>query len=206
MKIWGRTNSINVQKVMWTVGELGLDHERIDVGMKFGGLDTEEYGRKNPNRLIPVLEEADGRCIWESHTIVRYLASAYGEGRMSPQDTFGRAEAEQWMDWKLSVIQPEITPLFWGLIRKHPDYQDERKLAASALSIGRAFSILDAHLADRAYVCGDDLTIGDVPVGAATWRYFNLDIAKPDLPNVQRWFEALKERPAYQQHVMIPLS
>jgi glutathione S-transferase len=206
LKIWGRNNSINVQKVMWTVGELGLDHERIDAGGAFGGLDTDDYTAKNPNRLVPVLEEPDGRILWESNAIVRYLASVHGRGGLWPDDPFERASSDRWMDWMVTTLHPDLTPVFWGLIRNAPAYATPEARKPHVEKLGRNFAILDRHLADRAFVGGDRLTIGDIPVGAATYRYYALAIDRPDLPNVRRWYEALTKRPAYATHVMIPLT
>jgi len=206
LKIWGRNNSINVQKVMWTVGELGLAHERIDAGGAFGGLDTEDYGARNPNRLVPVLEEPDGRVLWESNAIVRYLASVHGRGGLWPEDDFDRASVDRWMDWMVTTLHPDLTPVFWGLIRNAPAYGTPEARAPHVEKLGRAFAILDRHLADRAFVGGDTFTMGDIPVGAATYRYYTLAIDHADLPHLRRWYESLTGRPAYATHVMIPLT
>ena len=123
LKIWGRTSSINVQKVMWTVAELGLPHERIDVGGSFGGLDGPEYAALNPNRLIPVLQDG-AIAVWESNAIVRYLAARHGAGGLWPEDPGRRSEADRWMDWQLTTLQPAISPIFWGLIRTPPEKRD----------------------------------------------------------------------------------
>src|SRR5690606_22701182 len=116
LTVWGRTNSINVQKVMWTVGELGLEHERIDAGGAFGGLDTAEYGRMNPNRRIPVLQDGE-LGLWESNAIVRYLAARYGAGTLWAEDPAQRSEADRWMDWMVTTLLPDMTVVFWQLVR-----------------------------------------------------------------------------------------
>lgn len=205
LKVLGRPNSINVQKAMWTVGELGLDHERIDLGGAFGGLDTEEYGAMNPNRLIPTLV-VDGRTLWESNTIVRYLAGTHGMGGLCPADPYDRARAEQWMDWQITSIHPHLTVLFLGLIRNAPEYQDQAVRNAANEQLGKTFAILDGQLSGANFVLGDRLTIADIPAGAATYRYFNMDLERPSLPNVERWYAALTGRPAFAEHVMIPLT
>ena len=205
LKVLGRSNSINVQKAMWTIGELGLDHERIDLGGPFGGLDTEEYGAMNPNRLIPTLV-VDGRTLWESNTIVRYLAGTHGMGGLCPADPYDRARAEQWMDWQIISIHPHLTVLFLGLIRNAPEYQDQAVRNAANEQLGKTFAILDGQLSGANFVLGDRLTIADIPAGAATYRYFNMDLERPSLPNVERWYAALTGRPAFAEHVMIPLT
>ena len=130
LRVWGRNNSINVQKVMWTVGELGLPHERIDVGGAFGGLDTAEYGALNPNRRIPTVEDEDV-VVWESNACVRYLAARYGAGRLWPEDVRRRAAADMWMDWQVSTLMPDMTVVFWGLIRTPEAERDYPKIEAA---------------------------------------------------------------------------
>lgn len=205
LKIWGRNNSINVQKVMWTVAELGLEHQRIDVGGQYGGLDTPEYGALNPNRLIPTLED-DGVVVWESNAIVRYLASRYGNGKLWPADSARRARADQWMDWMLTSLLPDLTLVFWGLIRTPPEKRDLAAIGMAAEKLGRTFAILDAHLTGHRFVTGEHLTMGDIPLGAACYRYHKLEIDRPHLPALEAWYARLQERPAYRTHVMIPLT
>ena len=205
LKIWGRPNSINVQKVMWTVAELGLEHERVDVGGAFGGLDTQAYGEMNPNRRIPVLEDGD-TVLWESNAIVRYLAGRYGAGSLCPEDPGARALADQWMEWKTTTIIPDMTPVFLGLIRTPPEERDTAAIDAGAARLGETFKILDDRLAGRGYVTGDSLTMGDIPVGAACYRYHELPIARPELPNVAGWYARLKDREAFRTHVMLPVT
>lgn len=204
-KVWGRNNSINVQKVMWTIGEIGLDHERIDRGGAFGGLDTEEYLAMNPNGRVPTLRDGHA-TLWESNVIVRYLAAKYSEGSLWPTDPVARALADQWMDWMVTTLIPDLIPVFWGLVRTSPKDRDAGAIAAGVQGLAASWSILDAHLAGRSHVAGDDLTMGDIPVGAACYRYYELAIERPKLPNVKAWYGRLKEREPFRTHVMIPLS
>ena len=205
LKVWGRNNSINVQKVMWTVAELGLEHERIDAGGRFGGLDTPEYGALNPNRLVPVIEDGDV-VVWESNAIVRYLAARHGAAGLWPADPALRAQADQWMDWKITSLQPDMTVVFWGLVRTPPEQRDTARIESAAERLGRTFAVLDEHLAGRHFVAGDHLTMGDIPVGAACYRYHALPIKRPPLPGLESWYARLQEREAFHSHVMIPLT
>jgi glutathione S-transferase len=205
LKVWGRTNSINVQKVMWTLGELGQAHERVDVGGAFGGLETAAFAALNPNRLIPVLEDGD-TVVWESNAIVRYLAARYAADGLWPTDPGARAEADRWMDWQLTTLQPAISPVFWGLVRTPPERRDIGAIEAGAARTADAMAILDAALSNRRFVAGDGLTMGDIPVGCVAWRYHQLDIARPPLPHLERWFGELQTREAYRRHVMLPLT
>ena len=124
VRILGRANSINVQKVMWIVEELKLEYERIDIGLQYGGNNTGEYLAKNPNGLIPTLE--DGRTIvWESHSIIRYLAEKYGaETHWWPNSPEDRAHAGQWMDWYSSRLNTPMTSIFWNVVRHPPEKRD----------------------------------------------------------------------------------
>lgn len=205
LKVWGRANSVNVQKVMWAVGELGLEHERIDVGGRFGGLDTPEYAAMNPNRRVPTLDDG-GTIVWESNACVRYLAARYGAGTLWPEDPAARAAADMWMDWQITALHPDMTVVFWGLVRTPEDQRDVGAINAAAARVGEVWKILDHHLASRPFVAGDALTIGDVPVGAMCYRYHELDIERPKLPNVDAWYARLRERAPYRTHVMLPVT
>ena len=205
LRVWGRNNSINVQKVMWAVGELGLVHERIDVGGAFGGLDTAEYGRLNPNRRVPTVEDGDV-VVWESNACVRYLAARYGTGSLWPDDPGRRARADMWMDWQGSTLLPDMTVVFWGLIRTPEAERDHARIAAAVERLGTTWRILDEHLASRRFVAGEALTIGDIPVGAGCYRYYGLPIERPALPNLEAWYGRLKERAPFREHVMLPLT
>jgi glutathione S-transferase len=205
LRIWGRPNSINVQKVMWAVGELGLGHERIDAGGAFGRLDTPEYGRLNPNRRIPVVEDG-AVVVWESNACVRYLAARYGAGSLWPEDPALRAGADRWMDWMLTTLHADLLVCFLQLVRTPAEQRDAGAVAAAAGRLGPIWSVLDQHLAGRPFVAGDRLTMGDIPVGCAFWRYQSLAIERPPLPSLRRWYESLQAREPYRRHVMLPVT
>jgi glutathione S-transferase len=200
LKIWGRATSINVQKAMWAVGELGLAHERIDIGGPFGKNNEAAYLAMNPNWLVPTLEE-DGFLLWESNSIVRYLASKHGRGTLEPADLRERGSASRWMDWQLTVCAPAIHPVFWGLIRTPPEKRDMAAINAAKEKITGVMRILDAQLGKTAFVVGDAFCMGDIPVGAIAYRYRRLMPDRPVLANLERWFAVIEQRPAFQQHV-----
>src|SRR5947199_1225405 len=168
MKIWGRTTSSNVQKVMWAVGEMGLKHERIDIGGPFGKNKEPAYLAKNPNGLVPTLEEDDGFLLWESNAIVRYLAAKYGPGKLQPADLHERARGNCWMDWQLTVAAPALTPVFWGLVRTPPEKRDPAAIEAGKVKSAAAMKILDAQLGKTAYVAGNAFSMGDIPAALMT--------------------------------------
>ena len=205
LTIYGRTNSINVQKVMWCIGELGIPHKRVDAGMEYGVNNTTEYLAKNPNGRVPLLEEDDGFTLWESHSITRYLAAKHGAGSLSPTDPKPRADAERWMDWLITTIDRSMAAVFWGLIRTPPEKRDMAAIEAGRKTLAEQLRIADARLADRPYLGGDHLTIGDIPLGCHIHRWFRLPIERPALPHLEAWFNRLSERPAYREHVMLPL-
>lgn len=203
--IWGRDNSVNVQKVLWCCEELAIEYKRLDAGMNFGVVNTPEYRALNPNGLVPTLDE-DGFVLWESNTIVRYLAATHARGGLWPDDPRARAHAEQWMDWQNSTYWPAMRPLFMGLVRTEPAKRDPQALETHRLAVLKLMEILDAHLQSHAYMGGDAFTMGDIPVGCGVWRWMGMPIQRPALPNLQRWFDALAQRPAFRKTVMQPLS
>jgi glutathione S-transferase len=203
LKVWGRSTSINVQKVMFAVGELGLAHERYDVGGPFGKLDTPEYGMLNPNRLVPTIDD-NGFVLWESNAIVRHLAQRYGRGGLSPADEQTFAKADAWMDWSLSTLYGDIiSTCFLQLIRTPAQSRDNAAVDAAAKRVGQRLEILNRQLSGRDYILGDQPTIADVAVGTLMFRYYNLQISRPTLSGVDGWYARLMARPAYRQHVMI---
>ena len=205
MKIWGRVNSINVMKVLWCADECGLKYDRVDVGMAFGGNDQKWYLDMNPNGVVPTIEDG-GRVIYESNTIVRYLAAKYGAGSLWPNDPGVRSEADRWMDWQNSTINGPMRDAFWGLIRTAPEKRDMAAIQKSAIDAGKVWARLDEKLAGRLYVAGQHFTMGDIPVGCFVHRWYALAIERPELKNVKAWYERLKTRPAYAKHVMAPLT
>ena len=208
IKIWGRNNSINVQKVMWAIGELKLEHTRLDAGGAFGKTKDPAYLAMNPNSLVPVLEEEDGFTLWESNSIVRYLSAKYDKaGVLEPKDLKTRARASQWMDWQLSVANPAITPVFWQLVRTPEDKRDHAVIAAHTQKTIDAMVMLDAQLAKTPYVAGDAFCYGDIPIGCVCNRYNKLIKERPSLPNLDRWFQQILTRTAFKDHVdAIPLT
>ena len=203
--IWGRKNSVNVQKVLWCCEEIGLKYERKDAGGAFGVVDTPEYLALNPNGLVPTIED-DGVVLWESNAVVRYLAAKHSAGRLWPDDLAKRGRSDLWMDWQHTTFWPAMRPLFMGLVRTPEDKRDPRAIEESRLKTAEALVILDHHLASQPFVTGDDLTMGDIPLGCAIWRWMALLIERPARPNVQRWFDALAARAPFKTAVMLPLT
>mgnify|MGYP001385902372 FL=1 len=203
ISIIGRRNSANVQKVMWTVGELGIEYTRQDMGGSFGYSD--EYSQLNPNQVVPTIRDGD-LSLWESNACVRYLARTYGKGSLWPTDNRTLALADQWMEWQRSDISSAFFPLFQNKIKFSADQVNADQMTAGADQCARLYHQLDQHLEQSPYLAGDEFTMADIPLGTITYRYLNLDIERIELPHVSRWYQRLCERPAFRYHVMIPFG
>ncbi|HEX7235930.1 MAG TPA: glutathione S-transferase [Gammaproteobacteria bacterium] len=205
LTIYGRTNSVNVQKVLWCLAELGLPYTRIEAGLEHGKNTEPWYLKLNPNGRIPLL--VDGSfSLWESNTIVRYLAGKHGVGGLCPASLEARALAERWMDWQLSTLVLPVSIVFWNLIRKPAGERDAVAIERNLREANRAMTLLDEHLAGQPYVAGDAFTMGDIPVGATAHRWLEIPgIDRPPLAAVRAWRARLAERQAFRTHVQLPL-
>lgn len=205
IKIWGRPNAYNVQKVLWTIGELDLPYEHINVGGGVGGLDQPDFLAMNPNGRIPVLED-DGFIIWESNSIVRYLCSTYSRNHLWAESPTKRSLAERWMDWELATFQLDFLDLFWGFYRTPEALRNQKNIQHSTARCQKHLMILNAHLDAQAFLAGDEFTMGDIPVATSLYRYFEMGVHTPEIPNVWRWYEALAKRKAYREIIMVPFD
>jgi glutathione S-transferase len=205
LKIWGRTNSVNVKKALWCAEELGLRYKRVDAGREHGVVDTPEYRKLNPNGLVPTIED-DGFVHWESHAIVRYLSAKHGTGTLWPEDLRVRAEADRWMDWVVSRLNPTMRTAFWGLVRTPPADRDARAIAESVERSGELLVMADTALANRSYIAGASLSMGDIPLGCHVYNWMLLPIERRPLPHLEAWYQRLTQRGAYRKIVMLPLS
>lgn len=204
LAIWGRRSSSNVQALMWCVGELGLDYRRIDAGFTYGVTDTPEYLGMNPNGTVPTLIDGDGPPLWETGAILRYLASRYGDERFWPGDPVARAQIDKWAEWaKINVAQRFTAPVFWRVVRTPPSKRDAAAISAALEALEKPLRIAEARLEENAYLAGPDLTLADIQLGHCLYRYFDIDIERPKLRALRRYYDALTERPAYREHVMV---
>lgn len=204
LTVWGRKTSSNVQALMWCIGELGLDHVRHDIGHIHGGNDTPEFLAMNPNGTVPVLRDGDGPALWETGAILRYLAGRYGPDSFWPADPLRRAEVDKWAEWaKINITLKFTGPVFWRVVRTAPSMQDPVAITAALEALIRFLRIANARLERQAFLCGEDFTLADIQFGHVLYRYFDIDIARPDLPHIDRYYAALSERPAFADHVMV---
>ena len=204
LKVWGRRSAFNVQKVMWLLGELSLEHEHVEAAGSAGRLDDPAFLAMNPHRRIPVIDDG-GTVVWESHTILRYLAARHGGGFWS-DDPAERSRAERWMDWSQTTLQPAFMDLFWGYWRTPETQRDEAAVADALARCLELYGLLDRWLADRAFLAGDDFGLADIPAGTTLHRFFGMGLDLPPLPRVEAWHGRLAARPAWREHVMLPFD
>jgi glutathione S-transferase len=198
LQIWGRLSSINVRKVVWCAQELGLAFQRTEAGGRFGVVQTPAYRALNPNALVPAIEDDDGVRLWESNVIVRYLSARHSAGALYPEPLAARFDAERWMDWQQTTLNPAGRDAFIQWVRTPAERRDVAAAARSAQATEPLFALLDTHLASRAYLGGDRLTMADIPIGCELHRWFGLPAdlyTRPTWPNLERYFAALRDRP-----------
>ncbi len=194
-RLWGRASSVNVQKVMWALAELGVDYERIDAGWTYGRTDTDEFAAMNPNRRIPVWQE-DGLTLWESQAIVRHLLSRH-PGAIA----FGPV-ADQWMEFTTSTLQPAVIGVFWHCIRTPETERSAEKLAHLSRSLNAALRIVEGRLSETDWLDGNAVSGAEIAAGSLMFRVFDLGWPRDGFPAVERWYQRLSERPAYRETVM----
>lgn len=205
LKIWGRRNSSNVQKVMWCCGELGLACDREDAGGQFGRTRDADMLARNPNARVPTVDD-DGLVLWESNVIVRYLAARHDPGGLWPDDPRARAEADRWMDWQQTTVAGPLTTIFWGLVRE-PGRFGAEEIAAAAAAAVPVWQIADRRLEASDWLGGSRFTMADIPLGVLARRWFELVDDRPAMPALEAWYARLRERPAFAEHVLaVPMT
>ncbi|HXL67397.1 MAG TPA: glutathione S-transferase family protein [Xanthobacteraceae bacterium] len=205
-RLWGRASSSNVKKVMWLADEMGLAYERIEAGGKFGVVDTPEYKKLNPNSRVPTIEDGEF-VLWESNSVMRYLASKYGGEAFYPTDVAARANIDRWLDWQLAMLNPVESPVFMGTIRTPPEKQDKAALAAGMEKLMKQWAIVEAQLKSRPYMAGDFFSLADIALAIFAHRLLhNPFLTVPPLPNISAWHARLRPRPGFKAHVDVPLE
>ncbi len=205
MKLYGRTTSFNVQKILWLLEELHISYEHIELGGKFGGLDSSEFGRMNPMRKVPVLVD-DDKVIWESHTILRYIAATYGKDIWFKEDAYERSLYERWMDWSHLMFQQAFMGTFWGYYRMPESKRDMNQVDKDLQICLDCLNQLESALTNKNYLLGTEISLADICSGAILYRLTSQGLNVPLPENVHRWYESLKRRPAYQNAIMSDFS
>ncbi len=204
LKVWGRRSSSNVQAALWCIGELGLAYERIDAGLMYGLVDTPEYLAMNPNGTVPTLQDGDNPPLWETGAILRYLSDRYAPEDFWPADLVARAAVDKWTEWsKINVALKFTAPVFWRVVRTAPSKRDPTAITAALRALDKYLDIAEARLTDLPYLAGESFTLADIQFGHCLFRYFDIEIERSAHPAVRRYYDALTDRPAFREHVMV---
>jgi glutathione S-transferase len=207
LRIWGRNNSSNVMKVLWLCEELAIPFERIDAGGAFGVTRTPEYLAKNPNALVPTIEEEDGFVLWESNAILRYLSRSRAPGNpIYPADPRAAADCDRWMDWQLGALNPPMTQVFFTYVRTPEAERDYAATAKARDAAEKLWAMVEAKLEGGDFVCGDHLTTADIALGIYVHRWFEMPIDRAPMPRLRGWYDRLRARPGYAKHCAGRLS
>ncbi|MBA2965434.1 MULTISPECIES: glutathione S-transferase family protein [Ramlibacter] len=205
IRVWGRITSINVRKVVLTLQLLDLPFERTDAGSEFGIVRTPEYLARNPNALVPLLED-DGFELWESNVIVRYLCARHADGLLYPRDLRVRFDAERWMDWQQTTLNKAGREAFLQLVRTAPAQRRQEVVDASVAATEPLWDLLEAHLQRRAFMAGDALTMADIPIACELHRWRGLPLAWRARPHLDTWWARMTALPAARGVLDLPLT
>lgn len=201
LQIFGRRSSLNVQKVLWFIEELSLDYGQKDLGGRFGGLDTPDYLNMNPHGKVPLLKDGD-LTVWESQAILNYLAAKYGADNFWPEEPAERSHMDRWVSWGLTTLQPDFMGVFWGFYRTPEAERNWSFINRSLKAANADYQMLDRQIGESGMIIGDRLSLADILIGTSLYRYFEMEIERPPLPNVEAYYQRLQNRPAYVEHVM----
>lgn len=205
--LWGRNNSTNVKKVRLTLEELELPYTQIPAGLQFGLNHDPDYLAMNPNGLVPLLRDDETNSVlWESNTIVRFLAAQYGQGRLWIESPAERAQAEKWMDWASTTLAPEHSVILKGLIRTPPEQRNQAAIDAAIVNSDKLLGLLDEALGSATWFSGREFGLADIALAPFVYSLFTIHSGWTARPNLARWYEALTARPVVQSVVMIPVT
>jgi glutathione S-transferase len=209
LKLWGRPTSGRTQKVLWTLEEIGLQFEfvlasgtmgpggHVSNGNKpFGVVDTAEYRAKNPNGRVPTIQDGEF-VLWESNSIVRYLAMQYAPDLLYGNDIRTFASASRWLDWENNELLPPQHQMVMHLIRLPEAERDVSVLEHACRDFEKRLKIADDQLQATRYICGDRFTYGDIPLGIRVHRWRVLGVATDSFPNIDRWYREITARRAF---------
>ncbi len=207
LTIWGRENSTNVKKVLWCAAELDLAFNLIQAGGQYGKIKEPLFLSLNPNGLVPCMQDDENDLVlWESNTIVRYIAARFGQDTWLLADAATRAQSEKWMDWTLSSLAPALAPVFINLVRTPAKFRDSAAVATGIEACERLLDIAETALEKKSWFSGNDFGIGDIPMGCLAYNWFNLDIERKPRGRLQEWYDGISGRTAFKTRVMLPLS
>jgi len=189
---------------MWCIGELGLDYQRIDIGHRYGGTETDAFYQLNPNRTVPVLQDGAGQPLWETGAILRYLAARYAPDDFWPSDLLARTEVDRWAEWsKLNIALGFTAPIFWRTVRTPQQARDPQAIQAAVNAFEQKLAIAEQQFSRHRWLAGETFTLADIQFGHVLYRFYDIDIERKNLPLLQDYYQRLSERPAFRKHVMI---
>ena len=199
IQLYGRRNSINVQKVSWALCELNIEFKWHDEHGKFGTVNVENYDKLNPQLIVPTLDH-NGTIINQSNSIVRYLYRKYTDVyEISKAEDI--AIAEQWMEFQATDLQLNMTPIFWGLVRNPPEDRDHELIDKNVVLLNKKFEIFDNFLSDREYILNNSFGMSDIIMGVASYRYNSLPIERPNLTNLKLWYDKIIKRDCFNKNI-----
>ena len=200
IQLYGRRNSINVQKVSWALCELNIEFKWHDEHGKFGTVNVENYEKLNPQMIVPTLDH-NGAIINQSNSIVRYLYRKHTDVyEISKAEDI--AIAEQWMEFQATDLQLNMTPIFWGLVRNPPEDRDQDLIDKNIVLLNKKFEIFDNFLSDREFILNNNFGMSDIIMGVATYRYNSLPIERPNLVNLQNWYKKISSRNCFKKNIL----
>lgn len=205
--LWGRDNSSNVKKVRWCLEELALEYRLIPAGGQYGITHDPDYLAMNPNGLVPCLQDSTYKLtLWESNTILRYLAAEYGKGTLWSELPATRAESEKWMDWGATTLASPHRVILMNKVRAPAHLCDEQAVLASMEECNTLFALLDDQFARESWLGGSQFSLGDIALAPMIYNLFNIGLHWPDYPHLNRWYQQLTQRPAFKKVVMLPVT
>ncbi|MDH5354273.1 MAG: glutathione S-transferase family protein [Gammaproteobacteria bacterium] len=203
--LYGRHTSYNVQKVLWLLDQLELDYQHIELGSNPGDTETEEFGRLNPMRKVPVLCD-DEKTIWESNSILRYLARQYGDDQWNTDDAYHQSLVERWMDWSQTRFEPAFVGVFWGYYRTPETLRNMEAVTKSLDDCLYCLARLDDQLGDQKFLLSSILSLADVTAGIFLYRLVEIDLDISLPARVMLWYQELQKFPGYKRWAMSDFS
>lgn len=200
LEILGKRSSINVRKVLWLCAELNLPFAQEDWGSGFRSTDAADFKALNPNAMVPVIREGDF-VLWESNSILRYLANRHGGEALYPSAAQARARVDQWLDWQAADLNRAWSYAFMHLVRQSAAHRDAAQAQASLQAWTGFMKVLDARLTETGgHVAGADFSLADIAIGLSVNRWFETPFEHPPLPAVSAYYERLSLRPGFLAH------
>ncbi len=197
LKLLGRKTSGNVQKVLFALEEIGAEYAREDYGRQFENTNTPEYLAMNPTAKVPTLLHGN-TVIWESNTILRYLAATHAPG-LTGASAAETTEVERWMDFLLAAINPGYLAAFKG--SKLDPSERPAGFDAMITELYANMSIISKHLEGAEHLALGKLTIADIALAPIIGRCLNFPLERPSMPALEAWQDKISGREAYKSAI-----